>query len=51
MPHPSLEAVKAALDLLEKERPSKTSADPRDYVDGSLMRELEKTGFIQNLWK
>jgi NitT/TauT family transport system substrate-binding protein len=51
VPHPSLEAVKAALDLLEKERPSKASADPRDYVDGSLMLELEKTGFIQNLWK
>lgn len=51
VPHPSLEAVKSALDLLEKERPSKASADPRDYIDGSLMLELEKTGFIQNLWK
>ena len=51
VPHPSLKAVKAALELLEKERPSKASADPRDYVDGSLMLELEKTGLIQNLWK
>jgi NitT/TauT family transport system substrate-binding protein len=51
VPHPSLEAVKAALDLLEKERPSKASTDPRNYVDPSLMLELEKAGFIRELWK
>jgi NitT/TauT family transport system substrate-binding protein len=51
VPHPSLVAVKFALDLLEKERPSKASADPKDYVDASLMLELEKSGFIANLYK
>lgn len=51
VPHPSLEAVKFALELLEKERPSKASTDPRDYVDMNLMQELVKTGFVQNLYK
>jgi NitT/TauT family transport system substrate-binding protein len=51
VPHPNLEAVKFALDLLEKERPSKASTDPRDYVDSSLMQELVKSGFVQSLYK
>jgi NitT/TauT family transport system substrate-binding protein len=51
VPYPSPDAVKAALDLLEKDSAGKASTDPRDYVDASLMRELEKTGFIQSLWK
>jgi len=46
-----LDATKFALGLIERERPIKASIDPRDYVAASLMQELEKTGFIQGLWK
>jgi NitT/TauT family transport system substrate-binding protein len=51
VPHINLEATKTALDLLEKERPANASTDPRDYVDGSLMQELIKSGFIDSLYK
>ena len=51
VPQINLEAVKVALDLLGKERPANASTNPGDYVDGSLMQELIKIGFIDNLYK
>jgi hypothetical protein len=51
IPNPNLEAVKMGIEILGKERPAKASADPKDYVDTSLMLELEKSGFFQSLYK
>jgi NitT/TauT family transport system substrate-binding protein len=51
IPYPSLEAVKMGIELLGKDRPAKVSGDPKDYIDASLMQELEKSGFIQALYK
>jgi NitT/TauT family transport system substrate-binding protein len=51
IPNPNLEAVKMGIELLGKERPAKMSADPKDYVDTSLMLELEKSGFLQSVYK
>jgi NitT/TauT family transport system substrate-binding protein len=51
IPHPSLAAVKMGIELLGKDRPAKASGDAKDYIDASLMQELEKTGFIQSLYK
>jgi hypothetical protein len=47
----SLEAVNFALELLEREDASKAPVDGKDYVDSSLMQELEESGFIANLYK
>jgi len=51
VPYLSLEAVNFAPELLEREGASKASADTKDYVDSSLMQELEKSGLIANLYK
>jgi NitT/TauT family transport system substrate-binding protein len=51
IPNPNLEAVKMGIELLGKERPPKMSADPKDYVDTTLMLELEKSGFLQSVYK
>lgn len=51
IPNPNLEAVKMGIELLGKERPAKMSADPKDYVDTTLMLELEKSGFLQSVYK
>ena len=51
IPQINLEAVKVALDLLGKDRPANASTNPRDYVDGSLMQELIKSGFAENLYR
>ncbi len=47
----NLEAIKTGLDLLGKDKPASASNNPRDYVDGSLMQELAKSGFIDQLYK
>ena len=51
IPQINLEAVKVALDLLGKDRPANASTNPRDYVDGSLMQELIKSGFAETLYR
>jgi NitT/TauT family transport system substrate-binding protein len=51
VPQVNLEAVKVALDLLGKELPPKASTNPADYVDGTLMQELIKSGFVDNLYR
>jgi NitT/TauT family transport system substrate-binding protein len=51
IPNPNLEAVKMGIELLGKERPAKMSVDPKDYVDTTLMLELEKSGFLQSVYK
>ena len=51
VPNINLEAVRVGLDLLGKDRPASASNNPRDYVDGSLIQELVKSGFIDQLYK
>lgn len=51
VPNINLEAVRVGLDLLGKDRPASVSNNPRDYVDGSLIQELVKSGFIDQLYK
>jgi NitT/TauT family transport system substrate-binding protein len=51
VPNINLEAIRVGLDLLGKDRPASASNNARDYVDGSLIQELVKSGFIDQLYK
>ena len=51
VPNINLEAIRVGLDLLGKDKPASASNNPRDYVDGSLIQELVKSGFIDQLYK
>jgi len=51
VPSINLEAIKVGLDLLAKDKPARASSNPRDYVDGTLMQELVKSGFTEQLYK
>jgi NitT/TauT family transport system substrate-binding protein len=51
IPGINLEAIKVGLDLLGKDRPASASNNPRDYVDATLMQELVKSGFTEQLYK
>ena len=51
IPSINLEAIKVGLDLLGKDKPARASSNPRDYVDGTLMQELVKSGFTEQLYK
>jgi NitT/TauT family transport system substrate-binding protein len=51
VPYPTADGVKTMLDDMAPKNPKAASADPRTYVDLSLVAELEKSGFIKQLYK
>jgi sulfonate transport system substrate-binding protein len=51
VPYPTPEGVKTMLDDMAAKNPKAASADPKTYVDTSLVAELEKSGFIKQLYK
>ena len=50
-PYPTPEGVKTMLDDMARTNPKAAAADPKTYVDLSLVRELENSGFIKQLYK
>ncbi len=51
IPHPSAEAMKVALDQIAEKDPRARKARAEQFIDSSFMQELEKDGFIQQLWR
>ena len=51
IPYPNPEGVKTMLDDLAPKNPKAASADPKTYVDMSLVGELDKSGFIKQVYK
>ena len=49
VPYPSVEAMKRALDDIAEKDPRGRGARPEQFIDASLMQELEKEGFIKQL--
>jgi NitT/TauT family transport system substrate-binding protein len=50
IPYPSPEGVKTMLDDLAPRNPKAAAADPKTFVDMSLVREIESSGFIKQLY-
>lgn len=48
-PYPSVEGVSVLLKTLEKSQPKAREAKPEDFIDAHLVRELEKSGFMERL--
>lgn len=48
-PYPSAEGVAMLLKTLEKTQPKAREAKPEEFIDGRLVREIEKSGFIGRL--
>ena len=48
-PYPSGEGVLVLLKTLEKAQPKAREAKPEDFIDSRLVRELDKSGFIDRL--
>ena len=51
VPYPTADGVKTMLDDMAAKIPKAATADPKTYVDLSLVAELEKAGFIKQLYK
>ncbi len=50
-PYPTPDGVKTLLDDLAPRNPKAAAADPKAFVDMSFVQELEKEGFIKQLYK
>jgi len=50
-PYPSAEGFKTILDDLAKRLPAARTANPRDFMDARFIQELDKSGFIDGLYK
>ncbi|TMA88047.1 MAG: ABC transporter substrate-binding protein [Deltaproteobacteria bacterium] len=51
VPYPTPDGVKTMLDDMARANPKAASADPKSFVDLSLVTELEKSGFIKQLYR
>ena len=46
-PYPPLAAVQTVLDQRAEEIPAARTANPREFVDDRILRELEASGFLR----
>ena len=51
VPYPTPDGVKTMLDYMARTNPKAAAADPKAFVDPSLVRELDNSGFIKQLYK
>ncbi len=51
VPYPTPDGVKTMLDDMAPKNPKAAAADPKTYVDMSLIAELDKSGFIKQLYR
>jgi NitT/TauT family transport system substrate-binding protein len=50
-PYPSIKGVKALLELAAKDKPEAVNISPERFVNLSLLRELDDSGFIDRLYQ
>jgi len=49
--YPSLDAIRAALEQIAEDEPKAKASKPESFVDTSLIAELDKSGYIDGLYK
>ena len=49
-PSPSFRSIKDTLDILAKEIPKAKDADPREFIDNSILKEIEASGYIESIY-
>lgn len=50
IPYPSPRAIKETLDVLAKDLPKAKDADPREFIDNSVLKEIEASGYIERIY-
>ena len=51
VPYPSLQGVETVLDFIGKDNPKARGTDPKNFIDGSIVKEIEASGFIKALYE
>ena len=50
-PYPSVAGTRTVLEFMAKDFPKAKTADPNSFIDNSLIKPLEDSGFIKGLYK
>ncbi len=50
VPYPSFRSIKDTLDILAKDIPKAKDADPADFIDNSVLKEIEASGYIESVY-
>ncbi len=49
--YPSMPAIKTVLEMLSERTPKARTAKPEEFVDARFIKELDESGFIDNLYR
>jgi hypothetical protein len=49
-PYPSFRSIQDTLDILAKDIPRAKDADLRDFIDNSVLKEIEASGYIESIY-
>ena len=50
VPHPDREGIQTIIDQLAKTRPQMKNLNPGDFIDPSILKDIEDSGFIKKLY-
>jgi ABC-type nitrate/sulfonate/bicarbonate transport system substrate-binding protein len=50
VPYPDPEGIQTIIDQLAKTRPQMKNLNPADFIDPSILKEIEDSGFIKKLY-
>lgn len=50
VPYPNPEGIQTILDLLAKTRPQFKKLNPNDFIDPTILKEIEDSGFVKQLY-
>jgi NitT/TauT family transport system substrate-binding protein len=50
VPYPDREGIQTIIDQLAKTRPQMKNLNPADFIDASILKEIEDSGFIKKLY-
>jgi len=50
VPYPDREGIQTIIDQLAKTRPQMKNLNPSDFIDASILKEIEDSGFIKKLY-
>ena len=51
IPHPSPAAIQTQLTWMAERDPRAKAAKPEQFIDGTILREIEKSGFVTKLYQ
>ena len=50
VPYPSIEGVKTVMEFVAPENPKVKAMEPNSFVDNSIIKEIEASGFLRQLY-